>query len=57
MPKVWEEHMSLVEFAYNNSYHGNVEMAPYEVYGRKHYRSQMYQNYSPLDTQTSSPYG
>ena len=25
--------MSSVEFAYNNSYHDNVEMAPYEVYG------------------------
>ena len=33
MPKVWEEHLSLVEFAYNNSYHDNVRMAPYEVYG------------------------
>ena len=33
VPKVWEEHLSLVEFAYNNSYHDNVRMAPYEVYG------------------------
>ena len=28
--------MSLVKFAYNNSYHSSIEMAPYEVlYGRK----------------------
>ena len=28
--------MSLVEFAYNNSYHSSIEMAPYEaLYGRK----------------------
>lgn len=33
MPKVKEEHLSLVEFTYNNSYRGNVGMAPYEVYG------------------------
>ena len=31
----WEEHLLLVEFAYNNSYHESVQMAPYEVlYGR-----------------------
>jgi len=33
VPKVWEEHLSSVEFAYNNSYHSNIEMTPYEVYG------------------------
>ena len=28
--------MPLVEFAYNNSYHSSIEMAPYEaLYGRK----------------------
>ena len=28
--------MSLVEFAYNNSYHSSIEIAPYEaLYGRK----------------------
>ena len=32
----WEEHLLLVEFAYNNSYHGSIGMAPYEaLYGRK----------------------
>ena len=35
----WEKYLSLVEFAYNNSYHSSIEMAPYEaLYGRK-YRS------------------
>ncbi|XP_028120977.1 uncharacterized protein LOC114318317 [Camellia sinensis] len=31
----WETHLSLTEFAYNNNYHSNIEMAPYEaLYGR-----------------------
>ena len=31
----WEEHLSLVEFGYNNSYQANIQMAPYEaLYGR-----------------------
>ena len=31
----WEEHLPLVEFAYNNSYQANIHMAPYEaLYGR-----------------------
>ena len=31
----WEEHLPLVEFAYNNSYQASVQMAPYEaLYGR-----------------------
>ena len=31
----WEEHLPLVEFAYNNSYHASMQMAPYEaLYGR-----------------------
>ena len=35
----WNDHLPLVEFAYNNSYHSSIEMAPYEaLYGRK-YRS------------------
>ena len=25
----WDEHLPLVEFAYNNSYHSSIEMAPY----------------------------
>ena len=32
----WVKHLSLVEFAYNNSYQASVDMAPYEtLYGRK----------------------
>ena len=32
----WEDYLYLVEFAYNNSYHSSLEMAPFEVlYGRK----------------------
>ena len=31
----WEEHLPLVEFAYNNSYQARIQMAPYEaLYGR-----------------------
>ncbi|GAU10603.1 hypothetical protein TSUD_418240, partial [Trifolium subterraneum] len=32
----WSKHLHLVEFAYNNSYHASIGMAPYEAwYGRK----------------------
>ncbi|KAJ9544304.1 hypothetical protein OSB04_024011 [Centaurea solstitialis] len=32
----WEDHLPLIEFAYNNSYHSSIEAAPYEIlYGRK----------------------
>jgi len=32
----WEEHLSLVEFTYNNSYQATIGMAPFEaLYGRK----------------------
>ena len=32
----WASHLPLVEFAYNNSYHSSIEVAPYEaLYGRK----------------------
>ena len=31
----WEEHLPLVEFAYNNSYQASIQMATYEtLYGR-----------------------
>ena len=31
----WEEHLPVVEFAYNNSYQASIQMAPYEaLYGR-----------------------
>ena len=32
----WEDHLPLVEFAYNNSYHASIRMSPFEaLYGRK----------------------
>ena len=32
----WDKYLPLIEFAYNNSYHSTIEMAPYEaLYGRK----------------------
>ncbi|KAJ8748685.1 hypothetical protein K2173_008130 [Erythroxylum novogranatense] len=32
----WDDHLPLVEFAYNNSYHSSIQMAPYEaLYGRR----------------------
>ncbi|KAJ0476778.1 putative nucleotidyltransferase, Ribonuclease H [Helianthus annuus] len=32
----WDDHLPLVEFSYNNSYHNGIQMAPYEMlYGRK----------------------
>ena len=27
----WEEHLTLVEFTYNNSYQASIQMAPYEA--------------------------
>ena len=32
----WDDHLPLVEFAYNNSYQASIKIAPYEaLYGRK----------------------
>ena len=32
----WDTHLSLMEFAYNNSYQSSIGMAPFEaLYGRK----------------------
>ena len=32
----WDRYLPLIEFTYNNSHHGSIGMAPYEVlYGRK----------------------
>ena len=35
----WEEHLPLVEFAYNNSYHVSIQMAPYKALYRRPCRS------------------
>ena len=32
----WDDHLRLIEFSYNNSYHASIRMPPYEaLYGRK----------------------
>ena len=32
----WDDHLPLIMFAYNNSYHSNIQMAPSEaLYGRR----------------------
>ncbi|WMV33559.1 hypothetical protein MTR67_026944 [Solanum verrucosum] len=32
----WDDHLPLIEFSYNNSYHSNIQMATYEaLYGRR----------------------
>ena len=32
----WDDHLPLIEFSYNNSYHSSIQMAPYEaLYGRR----------------------
>ncbi|XP_049369904.1 transposon Tf2-1 polyprotein [Solanum verrucosum] len=32
----WDQHLPLIEFAYNNNFQGSIQMAPYEaLYGRK----------------------
>nr|GFB12938.1 putative reverse transcriptase domain-containing protein [Tanacetum cinerariifolium] len=34
--KVWVNHLPLVEFSYNNSYHASIKAAPFKaLYGRK----------------------
>ena len=35
-PRSWDRYIPLMEFAYNNSYHASIGMAPNEaLYGRK----------------------
>ena len=32
----WDDHFPLIGFSYNNSYHSNIQMSPYEsLYGRR----------------------
>ena len=35
----WEEHLPLIEFAYNNSYYARIGMAPFEPFYGRRYRS------------------
>ncbi|KAL8104152.1 hypothetical protein AgCh_028404 [Apium graveolens] len=38
----WDEHLPLVEFSYNNSYHVSIGMPPYEALYERKYRSPVY---------------
>ena len=38
----WEEHLPLVEFAYNNSYQASIQMAPYEALYERPCRSPIF---------------
>ncbi|WMV18757.1 hypothetical protein MTR67_012142 [Solanum verrucosum] len=35
----WDDHLPLIEFAYNNSYHSSIQMAPYEALSMRRCRS------------------
>ncbi|WMV24216.1 hypothetical protein MTR67_017601 [Solanum verrucosum] len=35
----WNDHLPLIEFAYNNSYHSSIQMAPYEAFNGRRCRS------------------
>ena len=35
----WNDHLPLVEFAHNNSYHSSIQMAPYEALYRRIFKS------------------
>jgi len=35
----WDDHLSLIVFAYNNRYHSRIQMAPYEALYRRRCRS------------------
>jgi len=38
----WDHNLPSVEFAYNNSYHSSIRMAPYMVLYGQHYRTPVY---------------
>ena len=35
----WDDHLTLIEFTYNNNYHSSIQMAPYEALYRRRCRS------------------
>ena len=35
----WDDHLSLIEFSYNNRYHSSIRMAPFEELHGRRYRS------------------
>ena len=40
----WDEHLPLIEFAYNNSYHSSIGMAPYKALYDRKCKSPIYQD-------------
>ena len=38
----WIQYLLLTEFAYNNSYHASIDMAPYEALYERKCRSSLY---------------
>ena len=38
----WEDHLVLIEFAYNNNYHASIQMAPFEALYVRPCRSLVY---------------
>ena len=38
----WDDHLTLLEFAYNNGYHSSIGMAPYEALYERKCRSPIY---------------
>ncbi|KAK6150693.1 hypothetical protein DH2020_015625 [Rehmannia glutinosa] len=38
----WKEHLTIIEFAHNNSYQSTIKMAPYEALYRRKCRSPLY---------------
>ena len=40
--KAWDEQLVLIEFSYNNSYHSNIGMAPYEALHERKCKTPLY---------------
>ena len=38
----WNKHLTLIKFSYNNIYHYNIEMAPYEALCGKRHRTRLF---------------
>ncbi|XP_070050575.1 uncharacterized protein [Nicotiana tomentosiformis] len=36
---IWDDHLPLIEFAYNNSYHASIQMAPFKALCSRRCRS------------------
>ena len=37
--EIWDQHLPLIEFAFNSSYHSSIQMAPFEALYRRKCRS------------------